>query len=406
MPSIFCVRMSSLAQTHLSVPVTLDGYNFDDEDPVVAILKECVDFVNLPDTSGYVTTLQAHSENAKVICDMCWEMLNIGDWKNVPLHWRQMYSFGSLLKALCELGLEKPMKDILHSCDMGLIMGAPVMDNILAKLASKVHKELPELIPSALLEKVDCQEPHSMTLKFRLSRIECPSLEQFMNTYLLTEKPVIITKGMDHWPALSTRPWSIKHLVSIAGGRTVPVELGNKYTDEDWSQKLMTLASFVRTYILKEDGPDVGLGYMAQHQLFHQIPELQNDICVPTYCSLSEKEEVEPDINLWFGPEGTVSPLHHDPKNNLLAQVFGEKYIRLYEKSQTGFLYPYEERLLENTSQVDVEHPNHEKFPSFRRAQYTECVLRPGEMLFIPPKCWHFVRSLSPSLSVSFWWES
>ncbi|XP_075747110.1 lysine-specific demethylase 8 isoform X2 [Rhipicephalus microplus] len=363
MPSIFCVRMSSLAQTHLSVPVTLDGYNFDDEDPVVAILKECVDFVNLPDTSGYVTTLQAHSENAKVICDMCWEMLNIGDWKNVPLHWRQMYSFGSLLKALCELGLEKPMK-------------------------------------------VDCQEPHSMTLKFRLSRIECPSLEQFMNTYLLTEKPVIITKGMDHWPALSTRPWSIKHLVSIAGGRTVPVELGNKYTDEDWSQKLMTLASFVRTYILKEDGPDVGLGYMAQHQLFHQIPELQNDICVPTYCSLSEKEEVEPDINLWFGPEGTVSPLHHDPKNNLLAQVFGEKYIRLYEKSQTGFLYPYEERLLENTSQVDVEHPNHEKFPSFRRAQYTECVLRPGEMLFIPPKCWHFVRSLSPSLSVSFWWES
>nr|XP_037269478.1 lysine-specific demethylase 8-like isoform X1 [Rhipicephalus microplus] len=153
MLSIFCVRMSSLAQTHLSVPVTLDGHNFDDEDPVVAILKECVDFVNLPDTSGYVTTLQAHSENAKVICDMCWEMLNIGDWKNVPLHWRQMYSFGSLLKVLCELGLEKSMKDILHFCDMGLIMGAPVMDNILAKLASNVHKELPELIPSALLEK-------------------------------------------------------------------------------------------------------------------------------------------------------------------------------------------------------------------------------------------------------------
>ncbi|KAL3214640.1 hypothetical protein MRX96_034804 [Rhipicephalus microplus] len=245
--------MSSLAQTHLSVPVTLDGHNFDDEDPVVAILKECVDFVNLPDTSGYVTTLQAHSENAKVICDMCWEMLNIGDWKNVPLHWRQMNSFGSLLKALCELGLEKSMKDILHFCDMGLIMGG-----------------------SSLLEKVDCQEPHSVTLKFRLSRIECPSLEQFMNTYLLTEKPVIITKG---------------------------------------------------------DGP---LACIVDTTM--EIPELHNDICVPTYCSLSEKEDVEPDINLWFVPEGTVSPLHHDPKNNLLAQVFGEKYIRLYEKSQTSFL--------------------------------------------------------------------
>ncbi|KAL1423541.1 hypothetical protein MTO96_020929 [Rhipicephalus appendiculatus] len=74
------------------------------------ILKECVDFVNIPNTSGYVRALQAHFENAKVICDLCWEMLNVGDWKNVQLCWRQMYSFGSLLKTLCELGLEKPTK--------------------------------------------------------------------------------------------------------------------------------------------------------------------------------------------------------------------------------------------------------------------------------------------------------
>ncbi|KAL1423538.1 hypothetical protein MTO96_020926 [Rhipicephalus appendiculatus] len=83
--------------------------------------------------------------------------------------------------------------------------------------------------------------------------------------------------------------------------------------------------------------------------------------------------------------------MHHGPvqarrNNGHQTQVFGEKYIRLYEKSQTGFLYPYEERLLENTSQVDVENPDHEKFPLFKTAQYTECVLRPGEMLFIPPK--------------------
>jgi lysine-specific demethylase 8 len=49
-----------------------------------------------------------------------------------------------------------------------------------------------------------------------------------------------------------------------------------------------------------------------------KIPELKDDFEVPLYC-FTESDDV--DVNCWIGPKGTVSPLHTDPKHNLLAQV-------------------------------------------------------------------------------------
>lgn len=205
---------------------------------------------------------------------------------------------------------------------------------------------------------------------------------------------------MDFWPAMSGSRWSIDYLRKVSGYRTVPIEIGSKYTDDAWSQSLTTVNEFIDDYI---STPDKAAGYLAQYQLFQQIPQLKEDILTPDYCFLGDCDDIQ--VNAWFGPCGTVSPLHYDPDHNFLCQVVGSKYIRLYDEEVSSLLYPHEQELLSNTSQVDVENPDLQAFPLFSSAPYAEIILEPGNMLYLPPRMWHYVRSLSTSFSVSFWWK-
>ncbi|XP_070779737.1 lysine-specific demethylase 8 isoform X2 [Enoplosus armatus] len=360
------------------------------------------------------TTSASRMLNAQIILDLSWEKLNTGTWRHVDKEWRRVYSYGCLFKvaSLCRGG---PSADevvqAVRTCDMGLLMGAAIMDNILQVivriLQDEVRKSTKEEDESEHAEvkriKIEC--PHVPVIKEELAvpRIRCPSLESFNSNYLLPLKPVILEGIIDHWPALSEHPWSIEYLRSVAGVRTVPVEVGSRYTDEEWSQTLLTVNEFIDRYILNKVMK--GLGYLAQHQLFDQIPELKEDIRLPDYCCLGEGDEDDITVNAWFGPGGTVSPLHQDPQQNFLAQVVGSKYIRLYSPEDTHKLYPHQSQLLHNTSQVEVENPDTERFPEFANAPYLECVLKPGDVLFIPVRHWHYVRSLELSFSVSFWWS-
>ncbi|KAJ5422484.1 hypothetical protein N7491_010929 [Penicillium cf. griseofulvum] len=344
---------------------------------------------------------------------------------------------------------------------------------------AKRRKFSPPLFPPNAIRK-----PH---LEHPIPRLSAPSFDLIEHHIQNIRTPLVITDAMDHWPATSTRPWSSRNYWwdrTFGGRRLVPIEVGRSYTDEDWGQKIMPFKEFVDKYIWQgklaptgsENQPQVTnldgeTAYMAQHDLLTQIPALRNDISVPDYCYITppgpdpgtpvyEKKKREREAksqaqvsetslgaqnpqrsHYQYMDRSRVDnlPLHHDPHHNILAQVVGTKYIRLYSpRTPDSQIHPREQewvtsidetadpdpvsgvrpttrRLVDmsNTSKVDLaaiesspaEYEQWEEmWPGFMDADYVETVLHEGECLYIPIGWWHYVRGLRAGISVNFWW--
>ncbi|KAF3674265.1 hypothetical protein FXO38_05316 [Capsicum annuum] len=94
--------------------------------------------------------------------------------------------------------------------------------------------------------------------------------------------------------------------------------VGNNYLCPEWKQELITFVEFLER-IRSNDTTSVETMYLSQHQLFDQIQELRQDIVIPDYCFAGGGEIRT--LNAWFVPAGIVTPLHHEPHHNILAQV-------------------------------------------------------------------------------------
>ena len=307
----------------------LDTLNCDKLTPsIVHLFNEVVDeFLQVLSTNSESTSCSVEEDyfsklllKIDSVLNYIWEQFHTGEWKNVDETWRQLYSYSSIFKGFVCLKLVMPSNEEVQqqllvkavgAADMGLIMGAPVLDGLLSTIADSINNKLSNLSDSkkCRLEKpADCegecdQQQNSMPLLDKSKSIEIvnlPSIEKFISE-IMDKKPVIVTGkkdtiflffnaasffndnfemstgAMDFWPAMGESRWSVDYLRKIAGYRTVPIEIGSKYTDDSWSQSLTTVNEFIENFIVK---PNKTTGYLAQYQLFQQIPQLQGPFCL------------------------------------------------------------------------------------------------------------------------------
>lgn len=356
--------------------------------------------------------------------DRLWETINTGHFSKVNKIDRQLYTLATLQKTVLRLfvtsnvsiAFETVAEQCIWDLDNGLLLGCPFDNPKYATILSDCLNVLQRHTDSVCVENgpifdsQECTRPASNNVhETDVIILDSPSIQEFRENHFDNSLPVILTGCMNHWPALSKwiRP---QYLLRIANNRIVPIEVGNNYTKETWSQDMVKFQDFFRRQLMDDVQSSDRIEYLAQHNLFDQIPALKDDILVPDYCCVSNRTDtidsgIEHDIKAWLGPKGTISPMHYDPKHNLLCQIFGCKRIILAAPVDSSYLYPFEGNLLANTSQIDAEHLDLETFPLVKNAKFYEITLYRGEILYIPPKWWHYVRSLSKSFSVSFWWE-
>jgi len=238
---------------------------------------------------------------------------------------------------------------------------------------------------------------------YEIPRRENLSYDEFAREYLYPSRPVILTHAISNWRALEK--WNPEFFKSEFGSRVITID-----------GKEIMVADFVDLVVgSSEMRPAPYLAFYGDKTLEGLFPELVGDIepvpeyLVPNWLSdwyfppaLGRKLNRGTKPEFFFGGKGASFPyLHWD---NLYfhafnSQIYGQKEWYLYAPDQTCFLYPSKDQ--RNASMIREVRPDLERFPLFKKAVSHQCVVEPGEMLFIPAGWWHITRMQEPSISVA-----
>jgi Cupin-like domain len=225
------------------------------------------------------------------------------------------------------------------------------------------------------------------------------SQKEFLDRYYSQNTPVLMTDSCDKWPALSL--WDSAYLVDKLGSTEVEVMAGRE-SDPEYEINAndhrfrMPFDEYVAKIQAAGRSNDAYL--VANNKL------LATPAALPLWDDFALDERyLAPDPSrthafLWFGPAGTVTPLHHDSVNVLFNQIDGWKHFILIPSLELHRVY----NNVAVYSAVDPLKPDLGQYPLFADVQQFHLDVGPGQTLFIPAGWWHHVESTEASISISF----
>lgn len=259
-------------------------------------------------------TFDFEHDTLKTLLALADEHINAVDFHLVAPCWLSLYTDACLLLALemswrqsvlDEAGRDKvSLFEAVRLLDMAIIIAGALgpgrvqwvrqaITSTQALLPDPIYTHLEHRPKRARAASEDAEEDLLFAPNPVPSVYAAPSIQQYIVHH--SQRPFVIrdyfsaSTECPPWPALSR--WSDpEYLLSRVGeGRHVPVEVGSSYDDHQWTQRIVPFREFLREAgffgrnldaNIETDGPPM---YLAQHSLFLQFPELEEDVSLPDY---------------------------------------------------------------------------------------------------------------------------
>lgn len=228
----------------------------------------------------------------------------------------------------------------------------------------------------------------------QIPREKTISKEEFRRKYVQPQKPVVIEKLIEDWPAY--KKWDLDYIEKVAGEKMVPL-----YDDRPISSEYkfnephteMKMAEYIELLKTRPTSYRIFL-----YNLLKEAPGLQKDFSFPDV-GLRFLRQLP---MLFFGGENSSVFMHYDIDyaNILHFHFHGKKQCILFPPSESKHLYKVPHALIARED-IDFDNPDYEKFPVLKKARGYITELNHGETLYMPEGYWHHMTYLTPGFSMS-----